>query len=340
MTEAVAPGKIILCGEHSVVYGRPALAVPVWDVTARATVSSLPVVDSYSDSSDSSVDAAGSGCVLIAHDIDETIRLESAPMDNPLAFAARAAFAELGIDPLPDWRVDLRSTIPIAGGLGSGAAVSAALVRALFDHAGVPVSDAKVSELVYGVEALHHGTPSGVDNTVIAYGAPVWFVKGADPLPFTPRLAFRLVIADSGIPGPTRETVGDVRRGWLSAPERYDAWFDEIGDIVRMARALIEAPPEDDALPKLGTLFNQNQQVLAKLGVSSAVLDGLIDAAMGAGAFGAKLSGGGRGGNVIALVDAAASAGADAYVADAMMAAGAKRVISTRIGPDMTGSGA
>lgn len=321
MSEGVAPGKIILCGEHSVVYGRPALAVPVWDVTARATVVDSSVVDS-------SYNAAGSGCVVVAHDIDETICLESAPMDNPLAFAARAVFAELGMDPPPDWRVELRSSIPIAGGLGSGAAVSAALVRALFAHAGVAVSDAKVNELVYAVETLHHGTPSGIDNTVIAYGAPVWFVKGNAPQPFVPQLVFTLVIADSGIAGPTRETVADVRRVWLSAPNEYDLLFDQIGDIVWAARGLIEATEEDGSLPKLGSLFNQNQQLLAKLGVSSLVLDGLIDAALRAGAFGAKLSGGGRGGNVIALVDTHRQ---DA-VADALMAAGAKRVIVTTVG--------
>lgn len=316
MTEASAPGKIILCGEHSVVYGRPALAVPVWDVTARATVF------------DSPLDAAGSGCIVVAHDIDETITVANAPLDNPLAFAARAAFTELEMDPLPSWEVALHSTIPIAGGLGSGAAVSAALIRGLFAHAGVVVADAKVNELVYAVEALHHGTPSGIDNTVIAYGMPVWFVKGQAPQPFVPRLEFTLVIADSGVAGPTRETVADVRRGWLAAPNEYDALFDQIDDIVWAARGLIEAEEEDDSLPKLGSLFNQNQQLLVRLGVSSPLLDRLIDTALTAGAFGAKLSGGGRGGNVIALVDAWRQ---DA-VADALMAAGAKRVIVTTVG--------
>ena len=324
MTESSAPGKIILCGEHAVVYGRPALAVPVWDVSATSTVSDrspakLPLNGHV---------PAATGCVIVAHDINETIYLTDAPADNPLAFAARVAFAELGLDPPPDWRVELRSTIPIAGGLGSGAAVSAALIRGLFAHAGVKLSDAKASELVYATEMLHHGTPSGIDNSVIAYGVPVWFIKGDDPTPFTPRLTFTLLIADSGIPGPTRETVGDVRRGWQDAPDQFDAWFDEIGDIVRLARAIIEAPPLDGALPKLGALFNKNQEVLAALGVSSLALEGLIDAAMLAGAFGAKLSGGGRGGNVIALVDAQS----EERVKGALLSVGAIRVISTTVG--------
>lgn len=312
MVEATAPGKIILCGEHAVVYGRPGLAVPVWDVTARATIT---------------VGESASGCVIVAHDLEKTIALTDAPVDNPLAFAASVAFAELGIEPR-DWRIDLRSSIPIAGGLGSGAAVSAALMRAIFAQAGKTVSDERLSELVYEVECLHHGTPSGIDNTVIAYGAPVWFVKGERPLPFTPKLRFTLVIADSGVLGPTHETVSDVRRGWQAETKQYDAWFDEIGELVRTVRGLIEATDVDGALPKLGSLFNQNQQVLAKLGVSSPLLDRLVDGALAAGAFGAKLSGGGRGGNVIALVDDATQQ----VVADALLACGAQRVILTTVG--------
>lgn len=318
MVEATAPGKIILCGEHAVVYGRPGLAVPVWDVTARASIA----VD------DTSTDGLVGGCVIVAHDLDKTIDVHDAPADNPLAFAVRAACAEVGLAQLPNWRIDLRSTIPIAGGLGSGAAVSAALMRAVFAQAGREVGDERLSELVYEVECLHHGTPSGIDNTVIAYGAPVWFVKGEKPKPFTPRLRFTLVIADSGVLGPTRETVSDVRRGWQADTKQFDAWFDEIESLVRAARGIIEATEADGALPKLGSLFNQNQQVLAKLGVSSPLLDRLVDCALDAGAFGAKLSGGGRGGNVIALVDESTR---DA-VANALLAGGAQRVIVTTVG--------
>lgn len=332
MTEASAPGKIILCGEHAVVYGQPALAIPVWDVSATVTVSDrspnadFPNVDSLSKESPCT---DKSGCIIIAHDIDQMICLQDAPVDNPLAVAARLAFAELEIESPPNWRVDVHSTVPIAGGLGSGAAVSAALVRGVCAHAGVMLPDARVSKLVYETEMLHHGTPSGIDNSVIAYGAPVWFVKGTEPVPFVPQLAFTLLIADSGVPGPTRETVGDVRRAWQAEPERLGAWFEQIGDIVRLARVMIEAPTVNGALPKLGALFTQNQQLLSTLGVSSPLLDRLIDAALEAGAFGAKLSGGGRGGNVIALVDAVCQD----TVQSALLAAGAKRVIATRVGP-------
>src|SRR5205085_2005415 len=98
--------------------------------------------------------------------------------------------------PDPDWQIELRSQIPIASGLGSGAALNAALVRAIYAKAGQTPEAAQVSSLVYVGEQLYHGTPSGIDNTVVAYGQPVWFIKGTAPSVFTPAKAFTLAIAD------------------------------------------------------------------------------------------------------------------------------------------------
>ena len=114
-----APGKVILLGEHAVVYGRPALAVPVTQVWAEAVVEH---------------GAAGSGLIIEAEDTGERIVVQDAPVHQPLAVAARLALTWLGMA-APDWRVVVRSTIPIASGLGSGAAVTAAIVRALADAA-------------------------------------------------------------------------------------------------------------------------------------------------------------------------------------------------------------
>lgn len=309
MTTASAPGKIILAGEHAVVYGRPAIAVPVWEVTATATVTAA---------------RPGAGCLLIAHDIGLYQPLATAAADQPLALVARLALARLGLPPNPDWRIELRSTIPIASGLGSGAALSAALVRAIYTHAGAAVTPAQVGELVFASEQHYHGTPSGIDNTVVAYGQPIWFVKGLPPLPFAPRAPLTFVIADSGISAPTKETVGDVRRGWQAQPAQYEAWFDAIAVIVTAARRAIETGD----LPTLGQRLNENQQLLVQLGVSSPPLEALIAAARSAGAWGAKLSGGGRGGNIIAL---AAPERVDA-VRTALLAAGARSMIVARVG--------
>jgi mevalonate kinase len=307
MTTATAPGKIILVGEHAVVYGQPAIAAPVWQVQARATVTDGP---------------AGRGVLLVAPQIGLSVRLANAPADEALALVTRLTLAELQ-RPDPDWQIHLTSTIPVAGGLGSGAAVSAALVRALFAHAGAAVNAATVSRLVYAGEELHHGTPSGIDNTVIAYGEPIWFVKDAAPERFRPGAPLFLAIADSGIAAPTRETVADVRKGWQADPERYASWFDAIGRIARQARAAMETGD----LPDLGLLFDRNQTILERMGVSSPRLEVLLNAARHAGALGAKLSGGGRGGNVIALVEPET---ADS-VQDALRAAGARSVIVTTI---------
>lgn len=311
MTIATAPGKIILLGEHAVVYGRPAIAAPVWQTVATATITDQPT---------------GAGCIIVVRDLDQTLNLRTAAPDQPLALVTRLALAELGIDCIPDWRIDLHSTIPIASGLGSGAALSTALVRALFAHAGGPTDADTVSHIVFASERIYHGTPSGIDNTVIAHGVPIWFVKGQQPEPFTPPERFLLAIADSGIRSPTKETVGDVRRGWQANPSRYEAWFDQIAALVLASRHAIET----SNLPRLGALMDENQAILQRLGVSAAPLERMITAARAAGALGAKLSGGGRGGNVIALVNDDTRAA----VAQALLSAGALRVIMTANCPD------
>jgi mevalonate kinase len=305
---ATAPGKVILLGEHAVVYGRPAIAAPVWQTVATARVTPL---------------ATGSGCVIVAHDLGESYDLRASAEGQPLVLVTRLALAELGIEEEPDWRIDLLSTIPIASGLGSGAALSTALVRAVFAQVGQAATPAAVSRIVYESERIYHGTPSGIDNTVIAFGTPIWFVRGREPQAFAPPAPFTLAIADSGIRSPTKDTVGDVRRGFEAEPARYEALFDAIAACVEAGRRAIAAGD----LRELGQVMERNQALLAELGVSSAPLARLIAAARAAGALGAKLSGGGRGGNVIALVEQ----GRCAAVELALLAAGAQRVITTTI---------
>ena len=324
-----APGKVILFGEHAVVYGRPALAVPVTQVQAEAVVEA---------------GEAGAGLTIVAADLGETIAVRDAPDDHPLAAAARLTLVKFGLDD-PDWRVTVRSTIPIASGMGSGAAVSAAIVRALaWRRAGIrdqgsgvrrqepetsadsrspassrlPASSlqpADISALVYEVERLHHGTPSGIDNTVVVYGQPVYFVRGQPPQTFHIGRPFTLAIADSGIASPTRIAVGDVRRAWEQEPARFESLFDRVAAVVEAARSAIAAGQPE----RLGPLMDDNHALLQEIGVSCPELDALVAAARGAGALGAKLSGGGRGGNMIALVTEATAP----QVADALRAAGA-----------------
>ena len=314
-----APGKVILFGEHAVVYGRPALAVPVTQVQAEAVVERGEI---------------GAGLTIVAADLGETIAVRNAPIDNPLAAAARLTLVKFGLSD-PDWRVTVRSTIPIASGMGSGAAVSAAVVRALAvargQGSGVrgqevaisyqlsAISPEEVSALVYEVERLHHGTPSGIDNTVVVYGQPVYFVRGQPPQTFRIGQPFMLAIADTGIHSPTKVAVGDVRRAWEREGTRFESLFNRIAMVVETARSAIAAGEPE----RLGPLMDENHALLQEIGVSCPELDALVTAALSAGALGAKLSGAGRGGNMIALVTEATAS----QVADALRAAGAVNVI-------------
>jgi mevalonate kinase len=199
--------------------------------------------------------------------------------------------------------------------------VCTALVRALALHLGVTLTNEKLSAIVFESEKLLHGTPSGIDNTVVAYERPVYFVKGRPPEPFTVARSFQLLIADTGLPSPTRITVGDVRAAWQAEPVRYEALFLAAGEIARDARAHIEnGEPE-----ALGPLMNRNQDLLRAMQVSCNELELLVAAALNAGALGAKLSGGGRGGNILALVTPETRD----RVKAALEQAGAKSVIST-----------
>ncbi len=159
---------------------------------------------------------------------------------------------------------------------------------------------------------------------MITYARPVYFVRGEPIETFHIRQPFRLVIADSGISSPTGETVAHVRRARSADPQRYASLFDAVGGIVQAARAAIEGG-EPDAL---GPLMDQNHALLREMGVSSPILDRLVEAARQAGALGAKLSGGGRGGNLIALV----GEGQAQPVAEALTQAGAAHAFSTLVG--------
>lgn len=304
MVRAFAPGKAILLGEHAVVYGRPAIAVPVSQVRATASVEPTP---------------PGSGLTLVAADLGRSVRLQEATGDDPLAVIARQTLAYLDA-PEPDGVLTIASSIPIAGGMGSGAAVSTAVARALAAFVGAELSAAEVSRLVFEVERLHHGTPSGIDNTVIAYERPVYFVQGREPEVVRVGAPLPLLIADTGISSPTREVVEAVRRRWEAEPARYDFLFDRIGELVEEARDAIDAGD----LYALGMRMDQNHELLQEMGVSSPELDDLVEAARMAGALGAKLSGAGRGGNMIALVEEEAD-----EVEESLQEAGAARVIYT-----------
>ena len=308
--EASAPGKAILVGEHAVVYGEPAIAIPLSNIRAKAAYrrTTLPLTIIAED-------LARPPLKIDANDIDSS---------DPLARMAALTMQYLCLKSLRG-EIRIQSDIPIASGLGSGAAVSAAIGRAIAQLHGENMPDEALNQLVFEVEKQHHGTPSGIDNTVVVYELPVYFVKGRSVEFIEIAAPLRILVADSGIAALTRDAVADVRSQARLAPGRTARAFEEIGAIASEARHCIEQGQSD----RLGELMMANHRLLQALNVSSSELDHLVEAAIDAGALGAKLSGGGRGGNIIALV-AEASAPA---VKQSLVEAGARRVMLTVAGP-------
>lgn len=282
---ATAPGKVILFGEHAVVYERPAIAVPVTQVKARTIITANP--------------RGKSGVLHIeAPDIGLEADLQNLPHEDPIAAAIHSILKALIVKRVPTCNLRITSTIPVAAGMGSGAAVTVSIIRALSAYLGHPIDDEKVSAMAYEVDKLHHGTPSGIDNTVITYRVPVFFIRNQPIQTLDVPQPFTILIGDSGITSPTATTVSDVHRAWQTNRDYFETMFDAAGQIALAARDAIEnGKPE-----ALGPLMDNNHELLQDMGVSSSELDLLVNAARSAGALGAKLSGGGRGGNMIAIV--------------------------------------
>jgi mevalonate kinase len=296
-----------------VVYGRPAIALPLAGIRAHADVAAD--------------DRTGNGITVHARDLNRRWRVANDP-NGPISQLITSVLSSLHdqTTPVPDLRITISSTIPIASGMGSGAAVATAVVRALAAHLGRQLAPAEISALVYASEQRFHGTPSGIDNTVIAYEQPIWFQRTEDAgpsmiEPIAIATPFTLLIGDTGVRSATRLPVGALRRRWQAEPARYQALFDEIGAVVRQVREALE----QSNILVLGPLLSQNHKLLQQLGVSSTELDALVGAALAAGALGAKLSGAGWGGVMLALV----TPDTRARVAAALEQAGAKRVSAT-----------
>jgi mevalonate kinase len=269
-----AGGKVILLGEHAVVYGRPALAAGI----ALGLEVEL---------------ARGNGpCV-------ETDRPETAADERPLRLLGEAARL-FDLDPR-SLIVRVRSTLPPGVGFGSSAALSVALLRACAVAAGRVLDGAEELALGRRLEAVFHGHPSGIDPAAAALGGCFRFVRG-EPPDVTPLAAARplpLVVAYPERGRSTGAAVGALRARWDADRARYESLFDDVGAVVDTGARAIAAGD----LRGLGHAMDENQRLLAALGVSSASVDGLIMAAHDAGALGAKLTGGGAGGAVIALAD-------------------------------------
>jgi mevalonate kinase len=309
MTLASASGKAILFGEHAVVYGQPAIAVPLSRLRTTVQVKNL--------------DPGSTGVLIDAPDIHQSFWLHEADGDDPLASAVRITLDELRVKAPIDVHLTIHSQLPIASGLGSSAAVSVAIIRALSGHLGKPLEVEAISEIAYTVECIHHGTPSGIDNTVVAYEKPVYFIREHKPEPIPIPAPFNLIIGDTGVSMKTTIPVSLLRERWEKDPGTYESWFGEIGEIVKEAYAMLKV----GSIKSLGALMNRNQAVLEDMGLSSLELQRLVRAARESGAFGAKLSGAGMGGIMLALVEPDTIQ----IVEAALRESGAKQVFITEV---------
>jgi mevalonate kinase len=277
---ATACGKVILLGEHAVVYGVPALAAGI-DRGAVAEVTRA--------------EAAGSRSVL--HLGGRAIVADASAEDD----AARAFAALLGEDADPV-AVTASSDLPPGGGLGSSAALGVAIARAVEELAG-PESDAagreaRALDRALAWERVFHGNPSGIDTYAAAHGGTFRFVRGAPAVPVRPAADLWLCVGLSGASASTRVMVEGLGRLFQRKPEVQRRSIDAVAALVRNAALAIEAGD----LVGLGKLMDLNQMVLAGLFLSTEALESLCALAREAGALGAKLTGSGGGGAVIALV--------------------------------------
>jgi hydroxymethylglutaryl-CoA reductase len=276
-----ANGKIILLGEHAVVYGRHAIAAPIpLAVEARVL-------------------AASDGVRLLVPrwGVEQRIR----PVDeHPQGVAGILSMLlrELALDG-EAIDIEVFPHLPRAMGLGGSAAFAVAIVRALDVHFALRLSPERVNALAFECEKSAHGTPSGIDNTVATYGQVVLYDNATGPRfsILTTGVPLPLVVGISGKESLTANNVALVRNAWQRQPARYDGLFDEID---RLTLAAADAVRGGD-LAELGELMNLNQGLLNALQLSTPQLEEMIHIARRNGAVGAKLTGGGGGGSIIAL---------------------------------------
>jgi len=311
---ASAPGKVILFGEHAVVYGEPAIAAAI---RRRVYVSVEEIATDRIEIESRNLK------------IRESMRLEKCTRGELEGVSAELKplwhlchkMLELHGHPLKHGlRVEIRSEIPESAGLGSSAALATALALALKEIFSVDMSPNDIWNIAFESEKIVHGRPSGIDNTLSLHGGVILYRKGSMK---RIRLGqtIPLVVGDTGVSRSTGKMVARVRM----LREKYPDVIEEvIRAIGRLSLLSVQALVDGD-LEKLGDLMNINQGLLEALGVSSPEISMLVNAARKAGALGAKLTGAGGGGCIIALpaknainnvVESIKRVGRDAFLAE------------------------
>ncbi len=277
-------GKTILFGEHFVVFGLPAIASALDSVTIadiKVTEGSGWVVDDQRPATPGYKKKKYKEAMQSIQNVIDYLKINTENQKLEISFSG-----------------DLIA----ASGVGASAAQCTSLSRALNETFNFNLNDEKINEAAYEGEKAYHGTPSGIDNTASTYGGLIWFVKNLDGGKNTMDLLespkkIPLVIANSGITASTTEVVADVRRLKEESPEKFENIFEDYKKIAENAKqALLKGD-----INTIGALMNENHTLLQKITVSGEINDKLVGLALNNGAIGAKVSGTGRGGLVIAL---------------------------------------
>jgi mevalonate kinase len=274
-------GKVILFGEHFVVHGIPGIA-------SATSLSTEAVVKR----------SKGPGLTVIDNRKGTEGYTESKKeqQKESLEFTMKAMGIDLKKNPM---EITLGGDLPVFSGIGASAASAVAIARAISDEFRMNLPDERINEIAYEAEKAYAGNPSGIDNTAATYGGLIWFMKG------TPSKMERLkiknpveiVMGNSGVVADTKEVVAGVAERKQKNPQKYDKIFKNAESLVHESRRALDAYD----LKKVGQLMNENQKLLQEIEVSGKELDFLVNLARQKGAWGAKLTGGGRGGCMVAL---------------------------------------
>jgi mevalonate kinase len=276
-------GKAILFGEHFVVHGVPGIVSAI-DLTA-----------------DTEVKRTGEGITVK----DERkgakgyTEKKKTQQKESIERMLKTMGLDLGKASLEVW---LGGSLPVFSGIGASAASSVAIARAIAEEFEMNLSDERINEIAYEAEKAYAGTPSGIDNTAATYGGLIWFRKNLNEGPNTiERLSVKepveFVIGNTGVVADTKEMVAGVAMRKKENPEKYDPLFNQAERLAFEARKALE----DFDLRRVGRLMNANHGLLQEIEVSCKELDYLVNLAHQQGAFGAKLTGGGGGGCMVAL---------------------------------------
>ncbi|EIK87252.1 mevalonate kinase [Gardnerella vaginalis 6119V5] len=297
--------KVILFGEHSVVYGYSAIALPLKNLRMRATVTGRDLAGEENagcETSETSIPLNSDSRITLSC-LDFNGKLSEVPPRFSSVRTAIHAALEFAGHVGDSLHVVTESNFPPERGLGSSAASAGAVIRAILDYYKIRASENEIFALTQSAERVAHGRPSGLDATATSASWPVRFSSGEFSRMEINMRAW-LILADSGCKGMTRVTVDALRARMDEQPDAVKNKLDELGAIANQAADNLALGRAAD----MGARMTRAHRILADLGVSTPQLDKLVRAALDHGALGAKLTGGGGGGCVIALADTEAAA--------------------------------